>query len=1158
MASSSYEVGASSSSSVPGYTGEWEFDVFVCFRGKDTRGVFTSHLAGHLREQGIRVFTDDKLERTEDIGELLSILARSAISVVIFSENFAESTWCLDEVATIAERMEHFGHRVLPVFYRVNPDDVSDDSGTYASTIDNIHKPNLEQKKRWMDALKAVTKRAGRTSNEIKDDYELHKTIVGDILEKLTCMSSSGKFHNLVGMDTRLLKVQRLLALNDDSSNDTHVIGFWGMGGLGKTTLATSLYRMLTSPTNRIKHHFFVNVKASEVEEQVQELYSTLLSQNNLNLVDLGVDHRRERLSRLKVVIVLDNVETTQQVEKLLLGEILDPTKLFGHGSVIIITSRNRGVLNYAKAKTYNVEAFDFSESLELFSLHAFRQRYPSDNLMDLSLLALSYCKGNPLAIKVLGGALFDKDKEYWKSFFHGLEKNPKPEIHDILSSSYHSLKGEEQSLFMDVVCFPVDIARTILITYLATSYESAYSIVEDLISNLYNKRYELIVVHDLLKEMAWNIVKAEPNPSRLKNPDDVCKLFAMKNAFEGGKVIQSLDLDLSKVKKELWLGAKAFEGMDCLRLLSIQREENLVLDKLRLVDGRLDTLPNELRVLYWAGFPSKCLPETFDPEKLVMLDLSHSQIEMCWEGVQPKLVHLITLDLSCCLNLRVVPNLSACKKLEVLLLKGCKRLVEMPPHIQYMDKLVALDLSDCSNLIRLPAKLNSKCLEYVLLSNCPKVTLCPEINFSEASLQILDLRETPVRELPSAVHIVKQGGILLLCGKYITSFPRISKGLVFLRLCHTMITKMDVQDDDRSSELLPKFDELALVENSELVSLSSNIWDMVKYILLVEGSPLIESLPDISNPVNDLTEVCIINCRNLKSFPSGINHLKSVETIRFVGTAMKSLPSSIHLLDNLRYLNLAISDSLESIPDNLHQLAKLELLSLSDCTKIQSLPQLLPPNLKFLYLGGCKSLQALPSNIGELNLQILEFDFCPQLDYELADKIAADFHSCALMCPRAESSVLYSGSELPQWCSSNGSGANCEMELPPPSTSANNELAKGIAFGVVFSSCGLVLICLKMQCDVIIEGTTVATFLSRKLVIHRGSRFYSSDYVLLWFDKNLLGETQKEEAVETPWYVKYAGCNLSFRVHAAPYSEVDVERVKKIKFKRFGVSLLY
>ncbi|CAN0885649.1 Disease resistance protein RPP2B [Linum grandiflorum] len=121
---------ASSSASAPGYTGEWEYDVFVCFRGKDTRGTFTSHLAGHLRQQGLRVFTDDMLEKIEDIDQILSIVASSALSVVIFSENFAESSWCLDEVATIAERMDKFGHRVLPVFYKVNPDNVSNDSGT--------------------------------------------------------------------------------------------------------------------------------------------------------------------------------------------------------------------------------------------------------------------------------------------------------------------------------------------------------------------------------------------------------------------------------------------------------------------------------------------------------------------------------------------------------------------------------------------------------------------------------------------------------------------------------------------------------------------------------------------------------------------------------------------------------------------------------------------------------------------------------------------------------------------------------------------------------------------------------------------------------------------------------------------------------------------
>ncbi|CAN1349186.1 Disease resistance protein RUN1 [Linum perenne] len=994
-----------SSSPAPGYTGEWEHDVFVCFRGKNTRGIFTSCLAGHLREQGIRVFTDDMLERTEDIDELLSILARSAISVVIFSENFAESSWCLDEVATISERMESFGHRVLPVFYRVNPEDVSDDSGAYASIIDTIHKPKLEQTKRWMDALKAVANRAGRTSKENTDDYELYKMIVDDVLEKLTGMSPSGKFNNLVGMDTRIWKVKQLLAMNGDSSNDTNIIGFWGMGGLGKTMLATTLYQMLISPTNKIKHHLFVNVKACEVEEQACELYSTLLSQNNLSLVDLDVDHRRERLSRLKVVVILDNVETPQQLEKLLLGEILDPTKLFGRGSVIIITSRNRGVLNHAKARIYNVDAFDSSESLELFSLHAFRQRCPSDDLMDLSCRAVLYCKGNPLAIKVLGGALFGKDKEYWKSFFYGLEKISKPEIHDVLSTSYHSLKGEEQRLFMDVACSLSDLGKNLLIKCLATSYESAYSLVEDLINKSLlvsvlpaGKRDQVIVVHDLLKEMAWNIVKAEPIPSRLKNRKT--KYIHTKKVFEGGKEIQSLALDLSNATEELCLGAKAFEGMDSLRFLVIHQGANLVPDKLRLVDGRLDTLPNELRVLEWTGYPSKCLPAKFDPGNLVVLVLRHSRFERCWERVQPKLVHLVLLNLSFCFNLRVVPNLSACKKLEYLYLKGCRRLVELTSHVQYLDKLVVVDLNDCPNLMCLPAKLNSKFLEYFYLSNCPKITLCPEMSSSEVGLQVLDLAETPIRELSSAIHKVKQGGTLRLCGKHIISFPQILTSLKLFRLCHTTITKMDVRDDDcSSSELsLPKFDHLELIENSQLMSLSNNIWDMVKYRLAVEDSPLIESLPDISYPVNDLTEVRVKFCGNLKSFPSGISHLRSVHTISFCGTAIKSLPSSIHLLDKLRYLHLTFNRSLESIPGSIHLLAKLEMLSLNGCTKIQYLPQLLPPGLKDLYLSGCKSLQALPSNIGKLNLWLLKFDNCPQLDYKSACKNAVDFRSRVMM----------------------------------------------------------------------------------------------------------------------------------------------------------------
>ncbi|CAN1342529.1 Disease resistance-like protein DSC1 [Linum perenne] len=572
------------------------------------------------------------------------------------------------------------------------------------------------------------------------------------------------------------------------------------MGGVGKTTLAKTWYHRLTHPANRTKHHFVSDISEncktrSGVENLVQQLYSTLLCENNLSLKDLDLDHTRGRLSRMKVVVVLDNVETPWQLEQLLLGEILDPTKLFGPGSVLIITSRNQRVFDHERAKTHKVEELDSDESLELFSIHAFRQLCPHNDFMNHSRLAASYCKGNPLALKLLGGALFGKDKEYWKSFFYGLEKNSKPEIHDVLSTSYYALKEEEQRIFLDVACFLFNTAKTRMIKYLSTSYSSAYSLVENLIDKslvfpvtLNNKCYEIIVVHDLLKEMAWNIVNNE--------------------------------------------------------------------------------------------------------------------------------------------------------------------------------KLVELDLFDCPNLTRLPTKLNSKCLNLLRLSKCPKVTNCPEINAPpEGGLETLDLEETPVRVMPSAIHKVKEGGIIRLYGKHITSFPRISKRLKLLRLCHTTIKDMEHVDNDHDRGLpLSRFDRLELHENSKLASLADNIWDMVKHQLWVHGSPLIECLPPESLPC-----------------------------------------TSIDQLENLRVLHLSYCLMLECIPDNIHKLANLYLLNLRGSTRIETLPQLLPPKLDSLSISGCKSLRALPSHAGKLKWWVLRIENCPRLDNELPGQISQDFDSCATVSSRAK-----------------------------------------------------------------------------------------------------------------------------------------------------------
>ncbi|CAN1176197.1 Disease resistance protein RPV1 [Linum perenne] len=173
---------ASSSSSSPSdhsppYTGEWEYNVFLCFRGEDTRNGFTSHLMAALSDKQVRTFIDDKLPKTESIDNLISILETSALSVVVFSERFADSIWCLEEVVTIARRMEKFGHRVLPIFYTVDPSDVTSDvtledkPKRYVTTIDREYKGRstfLEDKKRWMDALKVVANCSGHTSQDIK------------------------------------------------------------------------------------------------------------------------------------------------------------------------------------------------------------------------------------------------------------------------------------------------------------------------------------------------------------------------------------------------------------------------------------------------------------------------------------------------------------------------------------------------------------------------------------------------------------------------------------------------------------------------------------------------------------------------------------------------------------------------------------------------------------------------------------------------------------------------------------------------------------------------------------------------------------------------------------------------------------------------------
>lgn len=80
-----------------------KFEVFLSFRGLDTRDNFTSCLYHDMVEKGIRVFQDnEELQVGEQIGgNLLRALDDTQIYIPIFSKGFASSVWCLREVAYI-------------------------------------------------------------------------------------------------------------------------------------------------------------------------------------------------------------------------------------------------------------------------------------------------------------------------------------------------------------------------------------------------------------------------------------------------------------------------------------------------------------------------------------------------------------------------------------------------------------------------------------------------------------------------------------------------------------------------------------------------------------------------------------------------------------------------------------------------------------------------------------------------------------------------------------------------------------------------------------------------------------------------------------------------------------------------------------------------
>ncbi|KAK9911994.1 hypothetical protein M0R45_035870 [Rubus argutus] len=180
-----------------------KYDVFLSFRGEDTRKNFVCHLYRALEQKLIFTFIDSEdLKKGNKILELLNAIEDSRLSIVVLSENYASSSWCLKELVKILECKATKYQRVVPIYYEVDPSDIRYLKGKFGEAFANkfggADKQELES---WRSALATIADLSGWNSRNYPDDIKLIEKIVEDTLP-----SRDGKydvFLSFRGSDTR-------------------------------------------------------------------------------------------------------------------------------------------------------------------------------------------------------------------------------------------------------------------------------------------------------------------------------------------------------------------------------------------------------------------------------------------------------------------------------------------------------------------------------------------------------------------------------------------------------------------------------------------------------------------------------------------------------------------------------------------------------------------------------------------------------------------------------------------------------------------------------------------------------------------------------------------------------------------------------------------
>nr|VDD04187.1 unnamed protein product [Brassica rapa] len=1018
-----------------------QFDVFVSFRGKDTRNTFTSYLLQSLHRKGIDAFFDGKLRRGKDISVLFDRIEQSKMSIIVFSENYANSTWCLEELWKIMQCREKSGHVVLPIFYKVRKSDVENQTGSFRTPFQN---PKASFKGRehkvaaWKEALKTASNILGHVLPEERPECEFVEKIATETFKILNDLSPC-EITGFPGIEHRSKELEELLMF--DNANCTRTIGVLGMTGIGKTTVAASVYKR---NYRRFDGYCFVeDIENESIRRGLphlrQKLLSKLLDEENVDVRAHG--RLKEFLRNKKVFIVLDNVTEENQIE-VLIGQ----RELYRKGSRIVITTRDKKLLENNANATYVVPRLNDREAMELFCLEAFSENlHSTEEFMDLAENFVYYAKGHPLALKLLGSGLRHKEKTYWMQKWERLRVVPDKEIQKVLKVSYDTLDDEQKSMFLDIACFFRSEKADFVSSILKSDRVDAAAVMRDLEDKCFlTVSYNRLEMHDLLHTMAKEIgyeasVKREGKRTRLWNNKDIRRVLEQST---GTGCVRGIFLNMSNVER-IKLSPDVFMKMSNLKFLKFHYSHcsQWCDNKHKFqFSEELDHIPDELVYLHWQGYPYEYLPSEFNPEELVDLSLHHSYIKQLWEDekVSQNTEKLRWVDLSQSQGLLNLSGLSRAKNLERLDLEGCKSLVLLGSSIKQMNKLIYLNLRECTSLESLPEGINLKSLKTLILSGCSNLQ---EFQIISENIESLYLDGSTIERVVDRIESLRN--LILLNLRNCCRLKCLPNDLYKLKSLQELI----LSGCSALESLPPIKEEMGCLE-----------------ILLMDGTS-----------IKHTPETILLS--NLKVFSfcgSSIEDSTELALLPFSGNSCLSdlyltncniykLPDNFSSLHSLRCLCLS-RNNIETLPESIEKLHCLLFLDLKHCRRLNSLP-VLPYNLQYLDAHGCVSLEKVTKPVTvplvtERMHTTFIFTDCFKLNRAEQEAIVAQAQLKSQLLARTSLqhnhkglvldplvAVCFPGSDVPSWFCHQSMGSSIETDLLPHW--CNNKFI-GASLGVV------------------------------------------------------------------------------------------------------------